>query len=101
MNENDTECMPVLDDAEKIVGLVNVQHLMEKFTLNKLTMDDPIGKFAIRAYRKVSITNKLSELSRIFTRLHYVLVEGKYIVTQKDLLNFMMNKEKPDAQQLT
>lgn len=89
--------MPVVDADGNIVGLVTEQHLMERFTKNKLTMDDPIGKFAMRDYRKVSLGIQLSELSRIFTRLHYVLVDGKYIVQQRDLLNFMMNKEQPQA----
>lgn len=85
--------MPVIDTDGTVAGTVSVQHLMERFTKNKLTMDDSIGKFVLRDYRKVSMGIQLCELSRIFTRVQYVLVNDKFIVQHKDLLNFMLAKE--------
>lgn len=85
--------MPVANAEGNIEGTVSSQHLMERFTKNKLTMDDSIGKFVLRDYRRVSMGIQLCELSRIFTRVQYVLVNDKYIVQHKDLLNFMLAKE--------
>jgi len=93
MEKHAQNFVPVADADGNIVGTVSSQHLMERFTKNKLTMDDSIGKFVLRDYRRVSRGIQLCELSRIFTRVQYVLVEDKFIVQHKDLLNFMLAKE--------
>lgn len=79
----------MLDENNKVVGTLTAAHLMEKFTKRKLTMQDPIGKFAIRTFRRVSQGIKINELCRIFTRLSYVVVDEKYVLQHEDLLNFM------------
>lgn len=93
MKKHQQNYFPVLDENSKIVGTITAAHLMEKFTKRKLTMQDPIGKFVIRTFRRVSQGIKINELCRIFTRLSYVVVDEKYVLQHEDLLNFMQQKE--------
>ncbi len=66
--------------------------LIAKLLKNKVTMNDPISKVAIKEYRNVSSVVPLHELGRILGRHNFVLVENKYIVSNFDLLDFMKTK---------
>jgi hypothetical protein len=65
---------------------------MSKLVKNKVKMSDPISKALIKEYRNVSSTIPLHELGRVLTRNTFVLVDGKFIASNFDLLNFMKTK---------
>jgi predicted transcriptional regulator len=56
---------PVTNDAGEVLGMMTSQHLMERLFKKKLTMKDSIEKFVITAFKNVSMTCPLSEVSRI------------------------------------
>jgi hypothetical protein len=82
----------VKDADGVIVGMVTSQMLMSKLLKNKVTLNDPIRKVAIKEYRNVSSTIPLHELGRVLGRNQYVFVDNKYIVSNFDMLNFMKQK---------
>jgi cystathionine beta-synthase len=82
----------VVDESNKVVGLFTTDVAMDKLSKGKITPEDNVTKSIQTVYRKTSKDIPLSELSRIFTTVKFVVVEGQSVVTQKDLLNFFVEK---------
>jgi len=65
MEGNHIGQFPVHNDAGEVIGMMTSQHLMERLFKKKLTMKDPIAKFVITAFKNVSMSCPLSEVSRV------------------------------------
>jgi len=79
---------PVVNDEHKIVGVVTTTSIIEAINKGKVTLESPVSKAVIKAYRKISSSTPISELGRTFTRCTYAIVDEKYIITHSDYLTF-------------
>ena len=82
----------VLDDEEKVVGILTTSSLMDKISKGKVTSKDLVSKAIVTIYRNTSKDIPLSELSRIFTTTDFVVVDEKNILVHQDLLKFFEEK---------
>jgi len=73
MNKNNVDQLPVVDN-EKILGVVTVGHVSSKLLKHKILGTDAVTKVMFSNFRTVSLTTKLSELSKIFNYNHFVVV---------------------------
>lgn len=85
--------LPVLNEENKIMGVITSASLIEAVNKGKVSLDSPITKAIVKAYRKISSTTPISELSRVFTRVGYAIVDEKYIVTHSDFLTFFKDND--------
>jgi len=83
---------PVKNGEGNVIGMVTSTMLMSKLSKKKVTLSDTIKLVLVKEFRNVSSTIPLHELGRILTRNNYVFVDGKYICSNFDLLNFMKEK---------
>jgi len=77
-----------MNDEHKVMGVVTTSSLIEAINKGKITLNSPVSKAVIKAYRKISSSTPLSELGRTFTRVTYAIVDEKYIITHSDYLTF-------------
>jgi len=64
--------------------------LTTKLIKKKLTANDTIEKAISKEFRRVSLDTSLAELGRVLgTRHSFAFVDGKFIVSSFDLLNFI------------
>ena len=77
-----------MNDEHKIIGVVTTTSLIEAINKGKVSLDAPVTKAIIKAFRKISSTTPISELARTFIRVPYAIVDDKYIITHSDFLTF-------------
>jgi len=73
-------------------GMLTTSIMTTKLVKNKISLDDAVEKIALKDMRNASSHITLNELARILNRHIYVLVEGKYVVSNFDLLKFFALK---------
>ena len=67
---------------------------MKKLVKNKVTMKDPVSKALVKEFRTVSQDMPLHELGRVLERHSFVIVDGEYVASSADLLDFMQKVNK-------
>lgn len=85
--------LPVANEDGKVVGVVTTESLIDQISKGKVTKTSPLGKAIIKTFRKTSSSTPLSELGRVFTRVPYVIVDERYILTHADFLTFFKDAE--------
>ena len=88
LGNNGFDQAPVLDDSGKIIGVTTTAIITEKLVKNKVTLKDSILLAMTKEYRNVSSDVPLSELGRLLGIRSYVIIDGEYIATSADLLEF-------------
>jgi cystathionine beta-synthase len=88
----DSNQLIIFDDRNSIVGLFTMDYAMDRIFKGKITPSDNVTKCMSKIFRRTSRDIPLSELARVFTLTTFVVVDDQYIVTQKDLLNFFLEK---------
>jgi len=73
MNKNNVDQLPVVDN-EKILGVVTVGNVSSKLLKGRILGTDNVTKVMFSNFRTVSLTTKLSELSKLFNYHHFVVV---------------------------
>jgi len=115
MNKMGYDQLPVVDSDNHVVGMVTLGNLTAKMTRGVVKSDDPVNDAVYKQFKKIDLTCKLRDLSRIFDKDHFalVMVGNKCvlpgaeeattrsvvvgIVTRIDLLNYIL-EHKPDTQ---
>jgi cystathionine beta-synthase len=88
----DSNQLIIFDDRNSIVGIFTMDYAMDRIFKGKITPSYSVTKCMSKIFRRTSKDIPLSELARIFTLTTFVVVDDQYIVTQKDLLNFFLEK---------
>lgn len=96
------ERIPVVDENGCVKGLVTSHNLMSRLIAGTVKPTDPAMKVIERQFLKVCLMTNLGRLSRILETEPFAVVldehhKGLFVgfVTQKDLLDFVMNGNKP------
>lgn len=114
LNKHGYDQLPVIDKDGTVLGMITMGNLGAKITRGLVQSDDPVGKAVYKQFRKVDLSLKLGELSRIFDLDAYCLVvksqkcyaninsvlERSVVVgvaTRIDLLNYILENKPPAA----
>jgi len=98
MEENKTECLPVLQDDSTIGGIITQRAITNFLTSFKIELDGQISKAVAKDFKILKSTESIKYLSKSFNRHQYIVIqdEGKklYVCENKHLLNhFTKNKK--------
>lgn len=97
-NLQGVECLPVLNDASTLIGIVTKANITTLLTTFKITLDSFIPKALMKEFKKVSISDSLKYLSKAFKRHQFLVVtgeKGKYFICEnKHLLNHFLKNNK-------
>ena len=92
MQQHNCDQFPVRAKDGKILGMVKASELTTKLGNLKLGINDCITGVMNKEFRHMSSSIPIPELTRIFEKAQFVLVDNKYIASHYDLLTFMSNK---------
>jgi cystathionine beta-synthase len=105
MNKGGFDQVPVVDEKKRMVGLVTVGNLLSKISKGRAKSTDPITNimfhFDIKnPFTEITLQTKLSDLKKFFEKnsAGFVTVKEngisiiKHVVTQVDLLQYLMKK---------
>ena len=109
LNTNGFDSLPVVDQHNKILGVISEGNLTAQLMPGRIQPNDPIEKAIYKQFKQVSVHTPLSELSRIFDKDHFALVVNEQrcfapggneekrsviygVVTRIDLLTFITRK---------
>lgn len=93
------EQVPIVDEEERIVGVVTEGNLFAKLSNGRVKPDDSISNALFKQFRVVSPETKLSELASIFDYDYFALVKKgedspvSAVVRRIDLLNYISSNE--------
>jgi len=77
LNEQGYDQLPVVGPNNSILGMVTLGNLSAKITRGQVSLSDPVEKAVYKQYRKIDLTCKLGDLSRMFDKDHFALVVTK------------------------
>ena len=106
LHENHIGCMPILDEQEKVVGIISERDLSrlihsERFNTN-LTIDKIMSKNLVTCDLNTSVT-ELMELMTEKKIRHILIMEEKKllgVVSIGDVVNHLINKYKEENKSL-
>ena len=106
LHENHIGCMPILDEQEKVVGIISERDLSrlihsERFNTN-LTIDKNMSKNLVTCDLNTSVT-ELMELMTEKKIRHILIMEEKKllgVVSIGDVVNHLINKYKEENKSL-
>lgn len=108
LNKTGYDQLPCVREDGEIEGMVTMGNLASYITTGRVQATDPIANVLYRQFKKIPITTKLAELSKLFDKDHFALVVSSQrcfsgpetvsektvvfgIVTRIDLLNYIVN----------
>ena len=111
MHSKGFDQIPIVDEANKILGVVTEGNLAKLLTRGKVSGSDPVSSAAFKKYEVVTPDSTLSELSRAFDRDAFAIVVSEQttftssnesvshssvvgLVSRIDMLNYVVKEEK-------
>jgi cystathionine beta-synthase len=90
LNKHGYDQLPCVSENNEILGMVTLGNLTSQITSGRIQPNDSITKGLYKQFKQISISTKLSQLSKIFDRDHFALV----VSTQKSFSGSAENQVK-------
>mmetsp|Transcript_3017 Transcript_3017/g.4368 ORF Transcript_3017/g.4368 Transcript_3017/m.4368 type:complete len:516 (+) Transcript_3017:79-1626(+) len=93
LKEHGFDQMPVVSQNHEVRGMVTIGNLTSYIVTGRVKQTDPVSKAVYKQFAKVKLDTTLGELSRLFNKDHFALVEagqmsfaGNKEVSKKEVL---------------
>jgi cystathionine beta-synthase len=92
-----SECLPVLNDENKLVGVISAKHIANGLSHYKVNFNSKISKIVCEDFKKLKQSDYVRHLQKAFTRHKHVIITGDednyYICEPKHLVNYYLSNK--------